>query len=67
MTSDPRDGTFRPDAAVSPQRLDRAVKTFRPALSWGDARDLIHRGKVTYAAVAHDLDLPFAKPTWLTA
>ncbi len=51
MTTDPRDGTFRPDAAVSPQRLDRAVKTFRPALSWGDARDLITRGKVTVNGV----------------
>jgi 23S rRNA pseudouridine1911/1915/1917 synthase len=51
MTTDPRDGTFRPDAAVSPQRLDRAVKTFRPALSWGEARDLITRGKVTVNGV----------------
>lgn len=51
MASDPRDGTFRPDAAVSPQRLDRAVRSFRPTLSWGDARDLIQRGKVTVNGV----------------
>jgi 23S rRNA pseudouridine1911/1915/1917 synthase len=51
MASDPRDGTFRPDAAVSPQRLDRAVKSFRPTLSWGDARDLVTRGKVTVNGV----------------
>ncbi|HEX6813656.1 MAG TPA: RluA family pseudouridine synthase [Planctomycetota bacterium] len=42
---DPRDGTFRTDAA-RPERLDRVLRRFRPQCSWSDVRDLITRGKV---------------------
>ena len=45
MTVDPRDGTFVIEAALA-GRLDRAVKSFRPELSWSEVRDLIARGKV---------------------
>lgn len=43
--TDPRDGTFRVDAATA-GRLDRAVKAFRASCSWAEVRDLIARGKV---------------------
>jgi 23S rRNA pseudouridine1911/1915/1917 synthase len=45
MAADPRDGTFVIEAALA-GRLDRAVKSFRPELSWSEVRDLIARGKV---------------------
>src|SRR5262245_29366202 len=45
MAADPRDGTFVIEAPLG-QRLDRAVKSFRPELSWSEVRDLITRGKV---------------------
>jgi 23S rRNA pseudouridine1911/1915/1917 synthase len=45
MAADPRDGTFVIEATLA-GRLDRAVKSFRPELSWSEVRDLIARGKV---------------------
>ena len=45
MAADPRDGTFVIETALA-GRLDRAVKSFRPGLSWSEVRDLIARGKV---------------------
>jgi 23S rRNA pseudouridine1911/1915/1917 synthase len=45
MAADPRDGTFVIEPTLA-GRLDRAVKSFRPELSWSEVRDLIARGKV---------------------
>lgn len=47
MQQDPRDGSFRTDPVRPGDRLDRALRAFRPALSWSALRDLIARGKVT--------------------
>lgn len=46
MSGDPRDGEFRVPVDAAPDRLDRALRAFRPALSWRELRDLIARGKV---------------------
>jgi 23S rRNA pseudouridine1911/1915/1917 synthase len=46
MTPDPRDGSFSVPNGAPPDRLDRVLKGFRPALSWAQVRDLIARGKV---------------------
>jgi 23S rRNA pseudouridine1911/1915/1917 synthase len=40
---DPRDGAF---VCPGAERLDRALRAFRPGLSWRELRDLIARGKV---------------------
>ena len=60
MTADPRDGTFVIEASLA-GRLDRAVKSFRPELSWSEVRDLITRGKVLVdGRVVADPGLPAA-------
>ena len=60
MTVDPRDGTFVIEASLA-GRLDRAVKSFRPELSWSEVRDLIARGKVLVdGRVVADPGLPAA-------
>lgn len=50
MSADPRDGEFVVPPGTA-ERLDRRLRTFRPALSWGQVRDLIRRGKVAIDGV----------------
>ncbi|MBK8099649.1 MAG: RluA family pseudouridine synthase [Planctomycetes bacterium] len=51
MSVDPRDGEFVAPPGTAAERLDRRLRTFRPALSWGQIRDLIRRGKVAIDGV----------------
>ncbi|MEQ1782657.1 MAG: alanine dehydrogenase [Hyphomonadaceae bacterium] len=66
----PRTSTYALNNVTLPFALDIANKGAKPALQADKhlANGLnVADGKITQAAVAHDLDLPFAKPAWLAA
>jgi len=66
----PRTSTYALNNVTLPFALDIANRGTREALKADPflAEGLnVADGKITHAAVAHDLDLPFAKPAWLKA
>ncbi len=66
----PRTSTYALNNVTLPFALDLANKGTRAALKADPhlAEGLnVADGKIAHAAVAHDLDLPFAKPAWLAA
>lgn len=66
----PRTSTYALNNVTLPFALDIANKGAKAALQADKhlANGLnVAEGKITHAAVAHDLDLPFAKPSWLAA
>ncbi|OYX49532.1 MAG: alanine dehydrogenase [Alphaproteobacteria bacterium 32-64-14] len=66
----PRTSTYALNNVTLPFALDIANKGTKAALNADKhlANGLnVAEGKITHEAVAHDLDLPFAKPSWLAA
>ena len=66
----PRTSTYALNNVTLPFALDIANKGTKAALKADKhlANGLnVAEGKITHEAVAHDLDLPFAKPSWLAA
>ncbi len=66
----PRTSTYALNNVTLPFALDLANKGTRAALKADPhlAEGLnVADGQIAHAAVAHDLDLPFAKPAWLAA
>jgi alanine dehydrogenase len=66
----PRTSTYALNNVTLPFALDLANKGTKAALKadlhLADGLNVAD-GKIAHAAVAHDLDLPFAKPAWLAA